>query len=210
MVIDNLTYSLPEINYVKSETIKKQIVLANSFSSDMKHFIGWITRFNGFYDKTAAFTIDAAGVVYEHFNPIYMGNFFQNQEQSKKSIVILIENEGWLTKIEEKGEFINWMGNIYNKPDLVVEKKWRNHSHWAPYNEAQLNSAVQLVDRLCKEFYIPKVAIPNNTKIEDIDNFDGVIYKSNIEKYYTDLSPAWDCETFKYKLENNEKERSNK
>lgn len=202
MIIDDKTYFLSENNYIKEETIKRQIVLGNTFSSDMNHFNGWVRRLNGYYDKTAAFTIDAAGLIYKHFDPIYMSNFFGNLEADKKSIVILLENEGWLTKNGEKDEFLNWVGHIYNKPELIIEKRWRSHSYWAPYTQKQVDSAVELVKALCNEFFIPIVAIPHNTKLEGMDNFEGVLYKSNLEKYYTDLSPAWNCETFKYKLEN--------
>jgi hypothetical protein len=54
---------------------------------------------------------------------------------------------------------------------------------------------------LCDEFFIPKTIINHNTKIEGLAEYRGVIYKSNIEKHYTDLNPTWDCEEFKNKLE---------
>lgn len=201
MKINDKSYILPETNFIRLETIKKCIVLGNTFSSDMKHFNGWITRHNGLYNKTAAFTIDINGVVYRHFDPIYMSTIMGNVENDKKSIVILLENRGWLVKNEENGEFIDWVGNIYNKPELVVEKKWRNYLYWEPYNQKQFNSTLKLVNQLCDEFSIPKYAIPHNIKLDDLD-FNGVLYKSNFEKYFTDLSPAWNSETFKYKLEN--------
>jgi hypothetical protein len=54
---------------------------------------------------------------------------------------------------------------------------------------------------LCDEFFIPNMAISHNTKVDTLSDFQGVVYKSNIEKYYTDLTPAWDFENFKNKLE---------
>jgi hypothetical protein len=197
----NEDYLLNEKNYVPIECIKTQIVLASTFNHDMKHFIGWENRHNGNYKKTAAFTIDAAGVVYKHFEPKHHSKFFGKLELDTKSIVILLENDGWLIKDEEKNKFITWIGDIYNKPNEVFDKRWRNYRYWAPHTQAQFDSALKLVKKLCDEFYIPLEAIGHNTKVESLSDFHGVIYKSNIEKHYTDLNPSWDCVEFKNKLE---------
>ena len=195
-------YELPDRNYIKTETTKKSIILGNLFSCPESNFIKWTTRHNGDYKKTAAFTIDVAGSIYRHFEPIYYSNFIGNLELDKKNIIILLENEGWLTKKPEENKFIDWIGHIYNRPDKVVEKKWRNQQYWVPYTEQQMDSAVKLVSKLCDEFNIKKFATPHNTKIEDTENFEGIFYRSNLEKHYTDLSPAWSCENFKHRLEN--------
>jgi N-acetyl-anhydromuramyl-L-alanine amidase AmpD len=202
MIIDETTYELSENNYIKSETIKKQIVIAHTSTSDMLHMVKWKNRLNGRYNKTAAFTINAAGNIYRHFDPIYTSNFFEHPEFNKKTIVILLENEGWLLKDVEKNEFINWIGHIYNRIDAVYEKRWRGYTYWAPYTKEQFDSTLELCKMLCEEFYIPKVAVSHNTKLDNINNLEGVIYRSNLEKYHTDLSPAWKCEEFKYKFEN--------
>jgi hypothetical protein len=201
MKIDDKKYKLGEDNYTNVETIKKQIVIGHTSTSKMRHFDKWSNRLNGKYKKTAHFTIDINGNVYKHFDPTYFSETFGDIELDKKSIVILLENDGWLIKDSKKNEFINWIGHIYNKPDLVVEKRWRGYFYWAPYSTEQVNAALNLVNQLCEEFYIPKFVVPHNTKIEELDNFNGVLYKSNIEKHYTDLSPAWNCEDFKHKLE---------
>jgi len=205
MKIDIKKYSLPENNYINVETIKKQIIIGHTGTNKMRHYQKWTNRLNGKYKRTAAFTIDAAGKVYRHFDPIYFSDFLGNLELDKKSIVILLENEGWLAKEGDKNEFINWIGHIYNNPDEVIEKRWRGYLHWAPYAKEQVNATINLVSELCDEFFIPKFAIPHNTKIENIDEFNGVLYRSNLEKHYTDLSPAWNCENFKHKLETYEK-----
>jgi hypothetical protein len=205
MKIDKKLYSLPDDSYLKFETIKKQIVIGHTGTNKMRHIEKWKNRLNGKYKKTAAFTIDTNGKVYRHFDPIYFSEILGDIELDKKSIVILLENDGWLTKNVEKNEFINWVGHIYNKPEDIVERRWRNYSYWAPYSDEQFTSAVKLVSNICEEFFIPKFAVPHNTKIEDLEKFNGVLYKSNLEKYYTDLSPAWDFEKFKYKLEQDEK-----
>lgn len=202
MNIDYNTYRLPDNNYLTPETIKKQIVIGHTGTEGMKHFAKWTTRHNGNYKKTAAFTIDAAGQVYNHFDPVYSSNLIGKVEIDKKSIIILLENEGWLIKDPEKGQFLNWIGHIYNKPEEVVERRWRNYQFWPPYTEAQFKAAIDLVNQLCQEFFIPKFVIPHNTKIDGLDEFEGVLYKSNIDKNNTDLNPTWDFELFKQNVEN--------
>jgi len=201
MIINDTDYALSENNFFPIECMKTQIVLASTFNHDMKHVTGWQHRHNGKYKKTAAFTIDAAGVVYKHFEPKYYSKFFGNLEIDTKTIVILLENDGWLIKDEEKNQFINWLGDIYNKPENVIEKRWRKYRYWCPYSQEQFESALELVRKLCDDFYIPLNAIGHNTKIDTLSDYHGVIYKSNFDKNYTDLNPSWDCTEFKNKLE---------
>lgn len=205
MIINKEQYRLSENNFTPIECIKKQIIFGNTFNNNMKHVIGWENRHNGKYNKTAAFTIDAAGLVYEHFNPAFYSNYFESKSLNVKSIVILLENDGWLLKDEEKNQFINWIGDIYNKPFDVFEKRWRTYKYWAPYTEEQIDSAVKLAITLCNDFGIPKNVVEHNTKIDSIDGYSGILYKSNLDKNYTDLSPAWGFEEFKNKIEKYER-----
>lgn len=200
MVIDSETYKLEEKNYVPIECIKKQIVIGNTFNSDMKHTIGWGKRHNGKYQKTAAFTIDKNGMVYKHFEPSFQSKYFSTLEQNTKSIVILLENEGWLFRKTIDSPFYNWKGNIYN--GIVVGKLWKGYNKWAAYTQEQMDSCVELVSQLCEDFFIPKTVIGHNTKIDDTSEYNGVLYKSNLAKHYFDVSPAWNCQEFKNNLEN--------
>lgn len=200
-MVNDVEYKLPCDNYISIESDKEQIVIGNTFNHDMRHVIGWLHRNNGKYKKTAAFTIDLNGVVYKHFEPKYQSNYFNNKALDKKTIVILIENDGWLVKDNQKNEFITWFGDIYNQNNGVIERKWRGHTHWASYREEQVNSTVKLVTMLCKEFSIPLMSISHNTKLDDLGDYKGILYKSNLDKHYTDLSPSWDCKLFNNKLE---------
>lgn len=206
MIIDNTTYVLSDTNFFKDQTIKKRIILTHSSSIGDSHIVKWKTRLNGRYKKTAAFTVSLSGKIYQHYDPIYFSEFSGNLEMDKGNIIVILENEGWLIKNEEKKQFINWSGNIYNRLDDVVERKWRGYRFWAPYTSKQFTSTISLISTLCEDFYIPKIAMPNNVKSEGLEDFKGVLYRSNFEKHYTDISPAWNCEEFKYKLEKNEKE----
>jgi N-acetylmuramoyl-L-alanine amidase len=200
MIIDEVKYNLDSLNYIEIESPKKYIVLTHSGRALENTFVKWKHRLGGKYTKTAHYSIDFKGNVFKHFEPIYCANNIGHIDFDKKSIIVQLENEGWLD-VNKNNEFCNWIGDIYNRPDEIVEKKWRGYSNWAPYLPSQFKSALELVSELCDEFFIPKVAVPHNTKVDNLDDFSGVIYKSNIEKNFTDLSPAWNCEEFKYKLE---------
>jgi hypothetical protein len=201
-MIDEITYALPITNYVPIESKKTRIIIAHTFNHDMKHVTGWLYRYNGKYKKTAAFTIDAAGSIYKHFDPKYQARFFNNNVIDTKTIVILLENDGWLTKDSENNAFITCFGHIYKKPSDVIEKKWRGNNYWAPYSNEQVDSTVKLIKTLCAEFKIPMNAIGHNTKIDELDDNIGIIYRSNLDKHFTDLSPTWDFNRFKELLEN--------
>lgn len=202
MKIDKDTYRLEENNYFPIKTIKKQIIIANTFNSEMKHVIGWKNRFNGKNKKTAHYTISESGEIYEHFNSEYQSNYFKDKSLNSKSIIILIENLGWLEK-DENNQYITIHGDIYNNPDNVITKKWREHEFWVKYTDNQLEATLELVKQLTDEFFIPKTIFSHNTKIEDLHDYQGILYKSNLEKFYTDLTPVWDYKKFKQKLEKN-------
>ena len=204
MLIDDKTHVLPIQNYIQIESKKEQIIIGNTFNHDMRHYNCWLKRYNGHYKKTAAFTISSVGLIYKHFDPKFYSNYFKDYQSNSKSIVILLENDGWLIKNSENNEFITWIGDIYKEPSKVVEKRWRGYNFWAPYTKKQFESTTKLVKSLCNEFKIPLFAINHNTKVDNLSDYKGVMYKSNIEKYYTDINPSWNCELFKNKIENHE------
>ena len=41
MIIDTKKYKLLSSNYLKVESIKKQIIIGHTFNHDMKHFEAW-------------------------------------------------------------------------------------------------------------------------------------------------------------------------
>jgi hypothetical protein len=75
MIINKKTYRLPERNYHKEEYTKKQIVVGHTGRKDMYHYSSWLNRHNGYYTKTAAYTIDKECNIYEHYDPKYYSDF---------------------------------------------------------------------------------------------------------------------------------------
>lgn len=202
MVIDKETYNLTEKNYYNIETNKKLIVLGNSLSDKDNHITGWENRMGGEYKKTSTYTIFRNGEIYEHFNPSYYSSFVENESIDKKIISITLENQGWLNKDLKNDRYFNWVGNIYKRNKSVYEKRWRGFVYWDSYTNKQMKSCVFLIKHLCDKFNIENKCVGHNTYIDGIDMFEGITYRSNFQREYTDLNPSWDFKKFKELIEN--------
>ena len=201
MIIDKEIYKLEDKNYHQKEFVKHQIVLGNSFADNLNHIKGWENRLGGGYTKTATFTVDRKGNIFQHYNPIYYSDFIDNKTVDKKIISIVLENQGWLLKDLIKDKYIDWVGNIYKRRAKVIEKRWRGFMYWDSYTSKQTKSCVDLIYYLCDNYNIPPVCVGHNTYIDGIEYFEGIAYRSNYYKEMTDLSPAWDYNNFKNKIE---------
>lgn len=194
MIIDIESYKLEDKNYNNIITNKERIVIGNSFSVNMNHYTGWLYRYNGKYKKTAHYTISKEGVIYQHVEPIFYTNLLGKKSIDESSIYILIENEGWLIK---KKEFINYLGYIYKKKEKVFCKSWKGYNYWVPYSEKQLESTICLVNKLINDFKIVKEVVNDNVFNKNVLDEYGVMYKSNIDRKHSDISPSWDFNNFK-------------
>jgi hypothetical protein len=163
----------------------------------MLHYSSWIYRLNGKNKKTANFTITKEGKVYQHFDTKFYSDFI-GSEQDKTSISIVLENVGWLKKDPMVERYTDWLGNSYRKnSEEILFKKWRNHVYWDLYTKEQLNSLKGLVVELCEKNDVSKKFIGHNTFDENIDLYDGIVFKSNYNQESTDVSPAFDMEILK-------------
>ena len=123
-----------------------------------------------------------------------------NSKHDKQSIIISLENLGWLEKEPLKNYHINWIGSIYK--EKVLDKKWRDYFFWEPYTKIQLDKTAELCKKLSKEHPINLTCIGHNTKTNRMETFNGILTRSNIDDDSTDVSPAFDFEYFIKKLEN--------
>jgi N-acetyl-anhydromuramyl-L-alanine amidase AmpD len=201
-MINYTSYTLTDKNFYSEIHEKKQIVIGNSFNLGMDHFVGWKNRLNGHYKKVSNFTIDTDGNIYQHFDPNYYSEFLNNSLHNKNIISVVLVNQGWFDYDVMDKKFINYMGISYTGNNMT-EKRWRNHSFWENYTEKQMESLSLLTNFLLEKFNIPKKVITHNTHVKDIYNFAGVSYRSNWVKDCTDLSPSFDFEIFKNKVEYN-------
>ena len=76
--INKSGFKLKKCNFIKEATSKDRIVIGNTYSEDMNHFIGWELRFGGAYKKTSMFTVRLDGTIYQHFSPNYYSEVFEN------------------------------------------------------------------------------------------------------------------------------------
>mgnify|MGYP000990010328 FL=1 len=186
---------------LNKEKEKKQILLTHSGRNIMDYMMSIKYRFNGVPKRLPHYLIGRDGKVVQVLEDKYNSNFSSNDRVNSKSIVICLENLGWLEKVPLKLHHINWIGNIY-KGD-VFDKKWRDYFFWQPYTDIQLEKTAELCKNLCEKHKIELKCVGHNTKVKGIESFLGILTKSNFDDFATDLSPAFDFEKFN-KLLNDE------
>lgn len=179
---------------------KKQIILCHTAREVNEYLTSLKFRSNGKFDRIPHFVITRDGKVLQLLDPKSKTRYFNNDIMDKDTIVVCLENLGWLMKKPLSDHYLNWIGNIYKQE--VCEKKWREYSFWQPYTEEQLESTAKICGDLCNEFSIPKRFVGHNTKVENIELFNGITTKSNYNTRFTDLSPAFDFPNFVKFLDN--------
>ena len=179
---------------------KRQIILTHTSREVEEYLTSLKFRYNGKYDKIPNFLITKDGRVLQLLSEIEYSNYFTNKSINKNSIIISLENLGWLEKKSLTNYYINWKGSIYNQQ--VYEKKWRDFFFWDVYSDNQLISLSELCFKMVELFNIPKKCVGHNTKIDGIEKFDGIVTRSNFESHFTDLNPSFNFENFIKLLEN--------
>ena len=173
---------------------KKQIILSHT-SRNIEDYISAIKyRNNGNYDKIPNYLISREGKVIKLLPDTSYSNFFKNTNINRNSVIICLENLGWLEKKPLTDYYVNWIGDIY-KGD-IIEKKWRDYFFWQPYTDLQVSTCSELCKKIVNDFAIDKKCVGHNTKIEGIERFEGIVTKSNFLLESTDLSPAFNFEKF--------------
>tara|TARA_R110001583_G_scaffold64149_2_gene186736 strand:+ start:483 stop:1076 length:594 start_codon:yes stop_codon:yes gene_type:complete len=191
MLTDTKYYDIENIDS-KKEVMKQQIMLGHT-SRVVKDYKKSLTlRHNGHYPQLPHFLISKKGRV-EEIQPLETPTtFFGNPKIDNNCVFILLENEGWLKKSKTKNRLCDWLGNIYKGE--IVERKWRGNLFWATYTEKEVDSLCELLNKITDKFSIPKEFIGHNVKVDGIENFKGIVCRSNYSDYYTDLSPAFNFE----------------
>ena len=180
---------------------KKQIVLTHTGRPINYYLTGVRNRHNGRYDKVPHYVIARDGKVFSLIDTDTYSNVLNVVSYNKRSIIISLENLGWLKKNPLKNNYINWIGDITN--DDIYERKWRGHFFWQNYTEEQMNSLVELCNSLCEKYDIPLNCVGHNVKVDHIEKFSGISSKSNYDRICTALSPAFDFDLFIDKIDNN-------
>ena len=179
---------------------KKQILLSHTSREGGEYVTSLKTRHNGEYKKVPHYLIRKDGRVFQLLDPETYSDYLKDYNNQKQTIVITLENLGWLKKNPLNASYINWIGNIYSEG--VYERKWRSHFFWDPYTDSQMKSLQKLVVDLCDRFEIPKTCIGHNVKVDNVEFYEGIVTRSNYSQNVTDLSPAFDYEELLKVLEN--------
>lgn len=179
---------------------KFQIILCHTSRPANEYLLSLEYRYNGKFPRIPNYVITRDGKILETLPPISHTNFFTEPNINRNSVIIVLENLGWLQKEPLKDYYVNWNGDIYN--GIVFEKKWRDYFFWHPYTTSQLELTAKLCNKLFKEMSINNKVIGHNTRINGIDKFEGVVTRSNFDVNYTDVSPSFNFEEFLKYIEN--------
>lgn len=189
-----------DFNYLGTNQNKKQIIITET-KRDYKNYINALKyRYNKKNTYLPNFIVTKKGEIYKILDSEKYSNYMQDQELDKNAIIIALENHGWLKKNALDNTFLNWVGDIYKKE--VFEKKWRDQLFWDPYNEKQIEELSKLTNQLCEEFNIPKTCIDSNVRQDGVENFRGIVTKSNFDFIHKDVNPSFNFKLFKKNLEN--------
>ena len=187
----------------EEEHDKTQIILCHTSRPIKDYLMSLKTRMDGEYKKSPNYIISREGKIIKNFEDNHHAEFFGDPTIDKQSIIIMLENLGWLKLNPLSNEYTNWIGDIYKGE--VYQKKWRDKNFWATYTTEQLDSLSELIIDLCEESSVERVLIGHNVKVDGIKKFNGVCSRSNYTDYWTDLSPAFEFDKLKEYLNKNEK-----
>ena len=179
---------------------KRQIVLSHTSRNVVDYMSSLKYRYNGDNKKLPHFVIDREGKIYNLLPTNSYGDYLDTVSYNKSSIIISLENLGWLRKNPLKNNYINWIGNEFNGE--VYERKWRGYFFWQPYTEVQMESLSKLIKKLCMDFSIPETFIGHNVKVDKIEKFHGIASYSNYDTERTDLNPSFNFEEIIKTVEN--------
>ena len=179
---------------------KHQIILTHTSRNLGEYLMMLKYRYNGNFKRIPNYVVTRDGEILKLLENNEHTEFFPEPNINRNSIIISLENLGWLQKEPLTDHYINWIGDIYK--GNVFEKKWRDYFFWQPYTEKQVLSTNSLCDKLLKEMKIKPQIVEHNTKIVGVEKFVGVVSKSNFDTNYTDLSPAFNFNELLKNIEN--------
>jgi N-acetyl-anhydromuramyl-L-alanine amidase AmpD len=197
-MIDIIKYG--EFKPVGKQKKKRQIILAHTSRNINDYLQSLKFRFNGNFKRIPNYIITREGKIIQLLGNTEHSEYFKDPNINRNSIIISLENLGWLQKEPLTDHYINWIGDIYKGE--VFKKKWRDYFFWQPYTETQIEN----LGLLCKELFeignIKPQIIEHNTKINGIEKYCGVVTKSNFSIDYTDVSPAFEFNELLKNIEN--------
>lgn len=190
-----------EFKPIGDSDVKKQIILCETKRSVKNYIYSLKYRYNSNNKFLPNYVISRNGEIYEIMKPLNYSNFMNNKNIDQNSIIICLENLGWLEKNPLENTYVNWIGDIYKEE--VFEKRWRDKIYWQPYdNKKQIENLVSLLIELCEKCNIPKICTETNVIQMGIENFKGVVSKSSFSMKNKDLNPSFNFKLLEKLLKN--------
>ncbi len=181
-------------NFVGTNQNKTQIILTHTSRGVEEYLTSLKYRMNGKFPRIPHYVVAKDGSVIQTLSEEQYSDFFYYSQINEQSIIVSLENLGWLEKVPLKDQYTNWIGNIYK--GVPYEKKWRDYFLWEPYTEAQMLSTAELCIKIVNKHNIEKKSVGHNTLINGIENHGGIVSRSNYNNDFTDVSPAFNFDTF--------------
>lgn len=189
-------------NHYKTRQPKTQIVLANSLRPHKNHIIRYKYQEFGRGKNWPTFTVMRNGEIYQHFNPKYHSDFLGVKERDIKIISIVLENMGWLKKLDDTSIYYNWLNEVCPTEE-VGQKKWKGYNYWHDYPEEQYKALGSLCKMLCENHNILESVVFFSHYHQDIPNYKGIVLLSNHIEHNTNENPFFDLAKLKKELEEN-------
>ena len=186
-MIDIIKYG--EFKPVGKQKKKHQIILTHTSRNINDYLQSLKFRLNGKYKRIPNYIVTRDGKILQLLGNNEHSEYFNETNINRNSIIISLENLGWLKKEPLTNHYINWIGDIYK--GKVFERKWRDYFFWQPYTESQVENLGKLCNELFNLVKIKPQIIDHNTKINGIEKYVGVVTKSNYDSEFTDVSPAF-------------------
>jgi N-acetyl-anhydromuramyl-L-alanine amidase AmpD len=209
--IDTQTFRLAEDEYFRQSVPKDLIVLHfTAGGSARSAYDSWHKPCGCQSDHVATpFVVETNGTVYQLFEPdgwaYHLGMLTRNPGHfnDRRSIAIEIVNVGPLKLAADHPEQLVWWPGNYTTPwcntaetERYVRADFRGFRYFAAFPPAQVAAVRALVDHLCDEFKIRKVAPPGPKRgVCDPDffcRFQGLASHQNFRADKVDIGPAWD------------------
>ena len=179
---------------------KKQIILCHTSREVEEYLTSLKFRYNGKFNRVPNYVVTRRGKILQLLPDQAYSSYFNEENINRNSVIISLENLGWLEKKPLSNYYINWKGSIYK--EQVFEKKWRDFFFWQPYTTSQVQATAELCNQLIETLQIEKRCIGHNVKVDGVSHFGGVVTRSNFDTAFTDLNPSFNFETFTKFFEN--------
>jgi hypothetical protein len=94
---------------------KKQIILCHTSREVGEYLSSLKFRYNGSFDRIPNYVVTREGKVLQLLSNTSHTNYFPDENVNRNSVIICLENLGWLEKKPLSNSYINWKGSIYNE-----------------------------------------------------------------------------------------------